>query len=902
LSKSRSGAPKRLAAGLLAGALAIFGLAFAPSAGATTDVKTDRYAGTNRYGTAAAIAGQDDFDGATTAILATGENFPDALAASGVAGANTPAPIILTQKATYTKEAHDALNAAASVTKVIIVGGTAAVSPAVENAVKADGFTVSRLAGTNRFGTAAAIAAASGTVGQVGGKNTALIANGLNYPDALAGGTVAYAAHLPILLVTPSSIPAETSKALDDLNIQHAIILGGTAAVSDAVKTQIDTATGSASERVAGTDRFGTAAAVGEWTVDNLHWAPTEIELASGVNFPDALAGGPLGGLRHAPILLLASVPDPTKKFADDHSDTIAKVNCLGGTAACAEADLQTVAAAAKNTGNDNGTANGTATTRPELVSASIKTVTAAFETDTTPAGTYVTYCFDEAVTGADPVAGDLWVYEADTTGTTADDASASAIDNKCVTGYFAGFDTVALASDITLGAVDDGAATDAGGNTNIEGDSALTPEGSSTDPSAAGVTSAPDLTAVSGFRAGFDADTSSVDFVFDEKAYTTPGMDGDGFFLVLTNGDVIQCFGPANADTDTPSGGTSPGGNGTTTITTTCDENGGDLVSGTSGEPTGAHFAASDIARGFVAQSVVQDSTGVSPNENPAEAADVSNSGNSSGPDLASAVFAPDAVADSDTVAYIFDEAVEPGTVPGPGGALFYTTASLFGIYDDTSNQVQANAFSCTRSTENNAIVLCFFNDGELSSASYVGANLDNGAVTDLQGIDGGGDEVAVAPSNGGVRTSGRTSGPDLTGVKINTVTSPLGSTTYTATYTFDEDTSNDSADYTSDGFHLYTPDGIQLDCNSDVDAAFGSAGTGDASTTLDNRSEDADNSVTCNSFVVASDSTAATASQIHSAVVGTVDDDVVLDQSGDDVNPIGAELTTGGNGSATA
>ena len=897
MSKSRSGAPKRLAAGLLAGALAIFGLAFAPSAGATTDVKTDRYAGTTRYGTAAAIAGQDDFKGATTAILATGENFPDALAASGVAGANTPSPIVLTQSKTYTTAAHDALNSFTNVTKVIIVGGTSAISTDVENKVKADGFTVSRLAGTNRFGTAAAIAGAAGTPGTVGGKATALIANGLNYPDALAGGTISYAAHLPILLVTPNSIPAETQKALTDNGIKHAIILGGTAAVSDAVKTQLDAATGSASDRVAGTNRFGTAAAVGEWAKTNLGWAPAEILLASGVNFPDALAGGPLGGLRHAPILLLASVPDETKKFATDHGNSIARVECLGGTAPCSEADLQAVAAATKGAGPAT---NGTATTRPELVSATIKTVTAAFATTATPAGSYVTYCFDEAVTGADPVAGDYYVYESDDTQTAATDIASSSTDNKCIIGYFAGFDTTALASDITLAAVDDGAATDPGGATNIEGDSALTPEGSSTAPSAAGVTAAPDLTAVSGFRAGVDADTSAVDFVFDEKAYTTDG-GGAGFFLVLTNGDVVACFGPAAGDNDTPSGGTIGGGNGTTTISVTCNETGVDLVTGTSGEPTGAHFAASDIARGFVSEGAVEDSTGTSPNANPAEAADVSNGGNSSGPDLATAVFAPDAVADSDTVAYVFDEAVEPGTIPF-GTIMVYATGGLFGIYDDSGNQVQANA--CTRSTENNAIVLCFYDDGELGSASYVGANVDNGAIDDLQGITNGGDEVAVSPSNGGVKTSGRTSGPDLTGVKINTVTSPLGSTTYTATYTFDEDTSDDVANYDAGSFHLYTPDGIDLICDpTDDNAAFGTATTGDANATLTARSEDTDNTVTCNKFVLASDDTVtATTAQVHSAVVGTVDDSAVYDESDTDANPIGAELTTGGNGTAAS
>ncbi|MEA3055380.1 MAG: serine protease Do, partial [Actinomycetota bacterium] len=152
MSKSHSGAPRRVAVGLLAGALAVFGIALAPNAGATTSATGDRIAGTNRYGTAAAIAGQSDFAGATTAILATGQNFPDALAASGVAGSKAPAPIVLTESNNYTKEAKDALKAL-KVTNVIIVGGTAAVSDAVKNAVAADGYTVTRLAGNDRYAT-----------------------------------------------------------------------------------------------------------------------------------------------------------------------------------------------------------------------------------------------------------------------------------------------------------------------------------------------------------------------------------------------------------------------------------------------------------------------------------------------------------------------------------------------------------------------------------------------------------------------------------------------------------------------------------------------------------------------------------------------------------------------------
>src|SRR5207253_3449118 len=124
-----------------------------------------------------------------------------------------------------------------------------------------------------------------------------------------------------------------------------------------------------------------------------------------------------------------------------------------------------------------------------------------------------------------------------------------------------------------------------------IEGDSPLTPTGSTSAPAAAGVTDAPDLTSVGNFRAGPDVDTTAVDFSFDEAAYVD-GTDGGGYHLVLTNGNTVDCTGP-NEDvsaTTEPSGGTQPGGEGTTVHTVTCDE----TTSGS--EPQGTHYTSTDV------------------------------------------------------------------------------------------------------------------------------------------------------------------------------------------------------------------------------------------------------------------------------------------------------------------
>jgi len=303
-------------------------------------VTVTRLAGATRYGTAAAIAGNAAFGTPAGAIVATGENFPDALAASGLAGTKAPSPIVLTQKDTYTADAKSALGAlkGKGVTTVSLVGGTNAVSESVKNAIAADGFTVNRIAGTDRYGTAHDIAVAAGTPGSIGGNPTALIATGENFPDALAGGPAAYAGHLPILLVTANSIPAATSSAISSLGIKHAVILGGTAVVSDAVKSQLDTATGTASERIAGVNRYGTAAAVGDWEKANLGFPMTDVVAATGNNFPDALAAGPLGGQIKAPIVLTASCPAETVAFLHKYASTIVRIWLSGGAAAFSEA------------------------------------------------------------------------------------------------------------------------------------------------------------------------------------------------------------------------------------------------------------------------------------------------------------------------------------------------------------------------------------------------------------------------------------------------------------------------------------------------------------------------------------------------------------------------------------
>jgi putative cell wall-binding protein len=116
--------------------------------------------------------------------------------------------------------------------------------------------------------------------------------------------------------------------------MSNATIVGGTAAVSDAVKTAADAIIGSIS-RVAGNDRFETARDIAD-TFYNGTYAPQTIGVATGLNYADALTGGAASGQKHRPLILVrtSDVPAPTVDFASDNSGTIYGGDVYGGTAA----------------------------------------------------------------------------------------------------------------------------------------------------------------------------------------------------------------------------------------------------------------------------------------------------------------------------------------------------------------------------------------------------------------------------------------------------------------------------------------------------------------------------------------------------------------------------------------
>jgi putative cell wall-binding protein len=334
----------------------VAGLFGAIDATASANFALTRIAGADRFETASKLA-TDAFSGAAaTAVVARGDQFADALAGAYLAG-SVNGPILLTQTDAVPKTTKDTLAALGAKT-VYVLGGTGAVSTAAENDLKSSGYAVTRIQGADRYETGANVATtpSSAGIGQVGGQRTAFLVSGDNFADALAAGPVAAAGGFPILLTQANTLPPATRTAITTLGIKRIVTVGGTLAIADSASQAAATAAGSGvtSERIAGNDRTETSTKVADWAATNVaSWSTTLVDLATGDNFADALAGGPAAGKTKRPILLTSTpaLSQATSDWLNLHSTTLTGGRALGGTAALSAATLDAANGAGRGTG-----------------------------------------------------------------------------------------------------------------------------------------------------------------------------------------------------------------------------------------------------------------------------------------------------------------------------------------------------------------------------------------------------------------------------------------------------------------------------------------------------------------------------------------------------------------------
>lgn len=165
-----------------------------------------------------------------------------------------------------------------------------------------------------------------------------VLATGEQWPDALGGASLAGALRAPVLLTRQNALPASVRDEIMRLRATRVIILGGTGAVATDVAQAVDAIAGVQVERIGGTDRFETAAAIATRTADERRRSglttPTPVYLATGADFPDALAVSPIAYATGRPVLLTAPSAVPTRTIEALRSLAVTDVTILGGLGA----------------------------------------------------------------------------------------------------------------------------------------------------------------------------------------------------------------------------------------------------------------------------------------------------------------------------------------------------------------------------------------------------------------------------------------------------------------------------------------------------------------------------------------------------------------------------------------
>ncbi|HEX6139728.1 MAG TPA: cell wall-binding repeat-containing protein [Candidatus Limnocylindria bacterium] len=293
--------------------------------------RDSRLAGADRYATAAATSAYGFPTGAPVAYVATGENFPDALAGA-VLAAREGGPMLLVKRDELPATTAAELSRLRP-ERIVLLGGTGVIGDAVAAALApyASSGVVQRLAGASRYDTAAAASAA----GFPSGAGVAYLVTGANYPDALAGGVLAARSGGPILLVRSNEIPAVTAAELARLHPSRIVIIGGAGVVSDGVRAAAARyASSGVVDRLAGADRYATAVAVSQAAFGG---AVPSAFMATGAGFADALAGVPVAARAGSPLLLTGTWSLPASTGTELYRLNPPALLVLGGTGAISE-------------------------------------------------------------------------------------------------------------------------------------------------------------------------------------------------------------------------------------------------------------------------------------------------------------------------------------------------------------------------------------------------------------------------------------------------------------------------------------------------------------------------------------------------------------------------------------
>ena len=282
-----------------------------------------RLAGATRYETADAIAATG-FKQSDWVVIASGESFPDAVS--------------------------DALAArikALGAKRAVLVGSESVLSSSLASQVKdlVSEHEVRRLGGANRYDTSLRVLRdAPGKLGFEKWSDTVIVASGEGPYDALSASPVAYRLQAPVVLTGTDGLDKDMVKELRAAGFKSALLIGGENVMPVKVESQLKSLS---LTRLAGANRYDTSAEVVDYALRKKILKADGVVLASGENYPDALAGGALAGSTGNVLALVngADARSVALAAAAQSDGNTATAYVLGGTGVFGQWTAERIAA-----------------------------------------------------------------------------------------------------------------------------------------------------------------------------------------------------------------------------------------------------------------------------------------------------------------------------------------------------------------------------------------------------------------------------------------------------------------------------------------------------------------------------------------------------------------------------
>jgi len=323
-------------------------------------VDIERFGAEDRYATSLQMA-EAFVDGAggsiENVVMVSAKHWYDAVVSAPLAAA-LGAPVVMTPPDELRADTLAFLKQVNAKQVHVVstgIGPHSNVSPQVHADLREAGFASLGTHGTDRYDTSVAI---SRRLFGIGGLTrfgrTAIIANGEVFADALVAGPVASKLRLPVLLTPRDELHPEVARYLQERDIAHVVLMGGTAALSEDVEAAIRELGITNIDRMAGKTRFDTATMTARYvaakfatgTVDVDCFDGTRVGLARGDVPFDAFSAAPLLAQLCASLVLTnpKALPDVTAQFLDDARLTASPdplgLSVFGGDAAVSQSAL----------------------------------------------------------------------------------------------------------------------------------------------------------------------------------------------------------------------------------------------------------------------------------------------------------------------------------------------------------------------------------------------------------------------------------------------------------------------------------------------------------------------------------------------------------------------------------